>query len=87
MGNKKPPSVLQHREGLGRFESDAYGKSFHWYDKRVGYSWLHYDDRLTTRTQMSKNILGLDLGSNSIGWALLEEHEGKPDKIIGSHKQ
>ncbi|MDD1607348.1 MAG: type II CRISPR RNA-guided endonuclease Cas9 [Methylococcaceae bacterium] len=31
---------------------------------------------------MSKTILGLDLGSNSIGWALLEEHEGKPDKII-----
>ena len=31
---------------------------------------------------MSKKILGLDLGSNSIGWALLEEHEGKSDKII-----
>ena len=31
---------------------------------------------------MSKKILGLDLGSNSIGWALLEEYEGKPDKII-----
>jgi CRISPR-associated endonuclease Csn1 len=31
---------------------------------------------------MSKTILGLDLGSNSIGWALLEEYEGKPDKII-----
>lgn len=31
---------------------------------------------------MSKQILGLDLGSNSIGWALLEAHEGKPDKII-----
>ncbi len=32
---------------------------------------------------MSKKILGLDLGSNSIGWALLEEHNGKPGKIIG----
>lgn len=31
---------------------------------------------------MSKQILGLDLGSNSIGWALLEENNGKPDKII-----
>lgn len=31
---------------------------------------------------MSKKILGLDLGSNSIGWALLEENDGKPDKII-----
>lgn len=31
---------------------------------------------------MSKKILGLDLGSNSIGWALLEENNGKPDKII-----
>jgi CRISPR-associated endonuclease Csn1 len=31
---------------------------------------------------MGKQILGLDLGSNSIGWALLEEHDGKPDKII-----
>ena len=31
---------------------------------------------------MSKKILGLDLGSNSIGWALLEENNGKPNKII-----
>ncbi|MDO9139405.1 MAG: hypothetical protein Q7U38_03635 [Methylobacter sp.] len=31
---------------------------------------------------MGKKILGLDLGSNSIGWALLEENNGKPDKII-----
>lgn len=31
---------------------------------------------------MGKQILGLDLGSNSIGWALLEENDGKPDKII-----
>ncbi|MCQ2290732.1 MAG: type II CRISPR RNA-guided endonuclease Cas9 [Muribaculaceae bacterium] len=27
--------------------------------------------------------LGLDLGSNSIGWALVENHEGKPTKILG----
>jgi len=27
-------------------------------------------------------ILGLDLGSNSIGWALLEEVDGKPSRII-----
>ncbi len=33
---------------------------------------------------MSKQqILGLDLGTNSIGWALLEAVEGKPHKIIG----
>lgn len=31
---------------------------------------------------MSKKILGLDLGSNSIGWALLEEQNGKPNKLI-----
>jgi len=31
---------------------------------------------------MGKSILGLDLGSNSIGWALLEEKDGKPNKII-----
>ena len=31
---------------------------------------------------MSKKILGLDLGSNSIGWALLKEKDGKPDEII-----
>jgi CRISPR-associated endonuclease Csn1 len=31
---------------------------------------------------MSKKILGLDLGSNSIGWALLKETNGKPDGII-----
>jgi len=31
---------------------------------------------------MSKKILGLDLGSNSIGWALLEETNGKPSGII-----
>ncbi len=29
-----------------------------------------------------KNILGLDLGTNSIGWALLEANKGKPNKII-----
>ena len=27
-------------------------------------------------------VLGLDLGSNSIGWALLEEVDGKPSRII-----
>ncbi len=31
---------------------------------------------------MSKHILGLDLGTNSIGWALLEEDKGQPTKII-----
>ena len=31
---------------------------------------------------MSKKILGLDLGSNSIGWALLKETDGKPSEII-----
>ncbi len=31
---------------------------------------------------MSKKILGLDLGSNSIGWALLKENNGKPNEII-----
>ncbi len=32
---------------------------------------------------MSKKILGLDLGSNSLGWALLEETSGEASKIIG----
>jgi CRISPR-associated endonuclease Csn1 len=31
---------------------------------------------------MSKKILGLDLGSNSLGWALLEENDGKATRII-----
>jgi CRISPR-associated endonuclease Csn1 len=31
---------------------------------------------------MSKKILGLDLGSNSIGWALLGEKNGNPNEII-----
>lgn len=31
---------------------------------------------------MSKRILGLDLGSNSLGWALLEEKEGSVCKFI-----
>ena len=31
---------------------------------------------------MSKKILGLDLGSNSIGWALLEETDGQASGII-----
>lgn len=31
---------------------------------------------------MSKRILGLDLGSNSLGWALLEESDGAVCKII-----
>jgi CRISPR-associated endonuclease Csn1 len=32
---------------------------------------------------MSKKVLGLDLGSNSLGWALLEENDGTINKIIG----
>ncbi len=31
---------------------------------------------------MSKTILGLDLGTNSIGWALLEATNNKPSKIV-----
>ncbi len=31
---------------------------------------------------MVKKILGLDLGTNSIGWALLEEENGNPERII-----
>ena len=31
---------------------------------------------------MSKKVLGLDLGSNSLGWALLEEVDGKASHII-----
>jgi len=31
---------------------------------------------------MSKRILGLDIGSNSIGWALLEENDSKANKVI-----
>lgn len=31
---------------------------------------------------MSKKVLGLDLGSNSLGWALLEETDGKANSII-----
>ena len=32
---------------------------------------------------MSKKILGLDLGSNSLGWAMLEETNGSVNQIIG----
>lgn len=31
---------------------------------------------------MSKRVLGLDLGSNSLGWALLEEQNGKVNRFI-----
>ncbi|RLA40839.1 MAG: type II CRISPR RNA-guided endonuclease Cas9, partial [Gammaproteobacteria bacterium] len=31
---------------------------------------------------MNKMVLGLDLGSNSLGWALLEEVDGSPCRII-----
>lgn len=31
---------------------------------------------------MGKKVLGLDLGSNSLGWALLEEVDGSPCRII-----
>ncbi len=68
--------------GLWSLESVAYEKQFHWYEKQVGYSWLHYEYRIYIRMQMSKVILGLDLGSNSIGWALLKEKDGKPNEII-----
>ena len=33
---------------------------------------------------MARTILGLDLGSNSIGWAILEEQKGKPVGFVGS---
>ncbi len=29
-----------------------------------------------------QKVLGLDLGSNSIGWALLENNDGRPQKLI-----
>lgn len=33
---------------------------------------------------MKKTILGLDLGTNSIGWALIEaDHDNKTVKILG----
>ncbi len=32
---------------------------------------------------MSKKILGLDLGSNSIGWAVVSAQHTKPDEILG----
>ena len=31
---------------------------------------------------MSKKVLGLDLGSNSLGWALLEETDGAVNSIV-----
>ena len=31
---------------------------------------------------MSNKVLGLDLGTNSLGWALLEETDGKQQNII-----
>ncbi|MDE0926622.1 MAG: hypothetical protein OR997_06090, partial [Methylophilaceae bacterium] len=31
---------------------------------------------------MNKKILGLDLGSNSLGWALLKEVDGKANSIV-----
>ena len=31
-----------------------------------------------------KKVLGLDLGSNSIGWALLEEADKRPQSIIAN---
>ena len=32
--------------------------------------------------EMHKKVLGLDLGSNSIGWAIVEEAEGRPVRIL-----
>ena len=32
---------------------------------------------------MSKNILGLDLGTNSIGWALISTEDNQPQEILG----
>ena len=34
------------------------------------------------KQESKRKVLGLDLGSNSIGWALLEEENGTPNKII-----
>ena len=33
---------------------------------------------------MTRNILGLDLGTNSIGWALIQEKDGKPSHFVNS---
>ena len=32
---------------------------------------------------MNKNILGLDLGTNSIGWALISTEDNLPQEILG----
>ena len=34
------------------------------------------------QTSLNKTVLGLDLGSNSLGWALLEFEGNKPKAII-----
>jgi len=47
---------------------------------------LSYKNRINNLKTMimSKKILGLDLGTNSIGWALIEiNHENKIVKILG----
>ena len=36
---------------------------------------------------MSKIKLGLDLGTNSIGWAVLEKHDGKYDFLEKKDKK
>lgn len=50
--------------------------------KTIDLGWLHESTVYNKGDSMSKKILGLDLGSNSIGWALLEEKNGKPNGII-----
>ena len=45
----------------------------------VGYTSIH---TIHQNQEMSKKIIGLDLGSNSVGWALLEEKNGNIKEII-----
>jgi len=57
--------------------------TFHWYEKQINRPWLvTLGLSIRKGNSMSKKILGLDLGSNSIGWALLEEKDGVPCGII-----
>ncbi|HUO57612.1 MAG TPA: hypothetical protein VMV05_05490, partial [bacterium] len=37
-----------------------------------------------TQNPNTQTILGLDIGANSIGWALLSAHYGKPQGLLGT---
>ena len=51
------------------------------------HAWADVKVFLMGRIAMKQRILGLDLGANSIGWAVLDYEDGEPQAIVQSSRK